>query len=253
MARRRRTVFTPQLQARIQWGSIIERIGPWLLLVAWALLQRYLPPGTTLPPPPITQPPAPPAPPAPPEPKSDPLLATVRIRMHNVGCTATIVGPRRSDGRWDLLTAAHCVERVGTKGTAVLKDGRQFPFTTRYVNHSVDFAWCVLDTKENLPFALLADKCAQPGASCWHAGYGVDRPGNVEEGVVTFCGDAQQQARFRLSVSSGDSGSGIFLAGSGLLAGVVSAHGGGLTYGATGYAAGLQRFLHYGRSVEKVI
>lgn len=58
--------------------------------------------------PPITPPVTPPTPKA----KADPWNALGRIQFVNAGCTATVVHPRRADGRWDVLTAAHCVDHV---------------------------------------------------------------------------------------------------------------------------------------------
>jgi hypothetical protein len=47
-----------------------------------------------------------------------------RIQFGNAGCTATIIGPRRADGRYDVLTASHCVSTIGQHGTMRLLDGR---------------------------------------------------------------------------------------------------------------------------------
>ncbi len=57
--------------------------------------------------------PAPPKPdPKPPgDGKLDPVAALGRIRFGNAGCTATVIGPRRPDGKWDVLTAAECLCR----------------------------------------------------------------------------------------------------------------------------------------------
>src|SRR5262249_36997558 len=74
---------------------------------------------------------------------------------------------------------------------------------------------------DGLPYALLARTDPAPGTAVWHNGYGVDKPGNREDGVVTAAPNADGQLQFRLSVSSGDSGSGIFRADTGELVGVV--------------------------------
>src|SRR5262245_33958245 len=60
----------------------------------------------------------PPGPTPPPSVKTeDEAKAAIgRIRFGNAGCTATVIYPRRSDGRWDILTAAHCTGGVGSRG-----------------------------------------------------------------------------------------------------------------------------------------
>ncbi len=162
-----------------------------------------------------------PVPPIPPKPdpkppgggKLDPVNALGRIRFGNAGCTATVIGPRRADGRWDVLTAAHCVSGVGQKGTLTLKDGRSL--TLRVVAHhkTPDVAWCVTEEEvADLPYALIAARNPEPGTAIWHMGYGVDRPGNREEGTIAERENGQGQLRMSLSVSSGDSGGGIFRA-----------------------------------------
>lgn len=197
---------------------------PWLrsaLNAAIVILGSFLsirygvPPGTIPPipaPPPQQQPPGPPVrPPSPEEQgKPDTLAAIGRITFGSSGCTATVIGPRRGDGRWNVLTAAHCVSGVGARGNMVLKDGRKFGLTVVAVNKSADCSWCVTDTNsEGYPFALLAEYTPDVGTKVWHAGYGVDRPGNREEGEVTAGPDSNGQIQFSLSVSSGDSGGAI--------------------------------------------
>jgi hypothetical protein len=72
-------------------------------------------------------------------------------------------------------------------------------------------AWCVTDDEiADLPYALIAAKNPEPGTAIWHMGYGVDKPGNREDGTVDERENAQGQLRMSLSVSSGDSGGGIF-------------------------------------------
>lgn len=171
----------------------------------------------------VPVPPAP-APPGtvPPAPKPTPLLALCRFRIGRIGCTATIIGPRRTDGRWDVLCASHCLGVSATRGSISLKDGRTLNVTVTAREKSSDLAWLVTDDKvESLPFALLADKAPPVGAAIWHAGYGVDRPGNVEKGTVAGPIDGQNQLPMVLSMSSGDSGGGIFLESTGELVAAV--------------------------------
>ena len=162
-------------------------------------------------PPPPPPPPPPPTPPAPmPPAKADPAKALVRIQFGNAGCTATVIGPRRSDGKWDLLTAAHCISGPGAKGTGKLLDGRSVNLVAGVRAEEPDLCWlCTVEPHDSLPFAELAREVPAAGVPIWHAGYGVDRPGNREVGV-TVGESTGGQLEMRLSVSSGDSGGGIF-------------------------------------------
>jgi hypothetical protein len=149
--------------------------------------------------------------------------ATVKIRFGNAGCSATIIGPRRADGKWDVLTAAHCIRAVGNKGTLIFGDGASLNVTAVARNANADLAWLTTDDadRNDLPFAVLAKADAEPGAPIWHCGFGVDKPGNKEIGRVLTGPDANGQLRMELSVSSGDSGSGIFRSDNGQLVAVV--------------------------------
>ncbi len=84
--------------------------------------------------------------------------------------------------------------------------------TAVVVDTRADVCWCVTDVNsEEYPSATLATKSPAPGSQVWHAGYGVHIPGNREDGVVDAAPNPDGQLRFRLSVSSGDSGGGICL------------------------------------------
>jgi hypothetical protein len=148
-----------------------------------------------------------------PEPKPDAWNAIGRIQFGNAGCTATIVGPRRTDGRWDVLSANHCFERTPTTGTMRLRDGTEFSIKLVNKNKQADCAWLVTDRADldTLPFALLADKLPAIGDKIFHGGFGVDVPGNKETGVVVDPDNGAQQTQFNLNVSSGDSGGGMCL------------------------------------------
>lgn len=61
-----------------------------------------------------------------------------------------------------------------------------------------------------LPFAHIAERPAEAGTKIWHGGFGVDVPGNKETGTVTRPSDSNGQTELHLSVSSGDSGGGMF-------------------------------------------
>lgn len=153
-----------------------------------------------------------PPPPPPPPAKPDPLPAISRIQFGNAGCTACPIGPRRADGRWDIFTAAHCVTGVGQKGTMILKDGSRVPVTVSARDARSDVCWLVTDAADivTMPHAELADALPARGSKVWHQGYGIDKPGNREEGTVL--GETSDgQLAFELSVSSGDSGGPIVL------------------------------------------
>lgn len=166
--------------------------------------------------------PTPPLPiPPSPDKKADPEAATVKLRFGNSGCTATIMAPRRPDGRWDVLTAAHCTGGVGSIGTITLKDGRSTKVTVTARNTTSDISWMVTESADDFPFAHLASADAGANTGIWHMGYGVDKPGNKETGQVVGGPDSNGQLRMSLSVSSGDSGSGIFRTDTGELVAVV--------------------------------
>ena len=164
---------------------------------------------------PVPPSPIPPSPPTPPKPdggagKLDPPNALGRIQFGNAGCTATVIGPRRPDGKWDVLTAAHCVRNTPKNGKMRLLDGRTIGVTVVSVHAEPDVCWLVTDDPiESLPYANLAASNPEVGTKIWHAGYGVDTPGNREDGHVAENENGQGQIRFILSVSSGDSGGGI--------------------------------------------
>lgn len=165
------------------------------------------------PPKPIDPPVVPPAPPK--GGKLDAPAALAKIYFAPYGCTATVIGPRRPDGKWDLVSAAHCIAHVGvgSKGSAKLPDGREFKIVVTALDKASDVSWLVTDDViEDMPYANLASENPPVGTKVWHAGYGVDKPGNREEGVVTQAENSDGQLKFSLSVSSGDSGGGIFRA-----------------------------------------
>jgi hypothetical protein len=155
----------------------------------------------------------PPAPEPKPPGKANAERAIGKLRFGNAGCTATVIGPKRGDGKWDILTAAHCTGGVGSRGTFTLKDGRTLAVTVAARNADSDLAWLVTDAAvDDLPFASLAAKNPPVGTEVWHMGYGIDRPGNREDGRVTGPETPGGRLQMELSVSSGDSGGGIFRA-----------------------------------------
>lgn len=190
-----------------------------------AFAARY---GIVLPPlpPPVPVEPSKPAP-MPPGPeqqggKADAAAAIVRLSFKGVGCSATVIGPRRPDGRWWVLTAAHCSESPGQHGTIRFLDGRTAGVVVQSRDVKSDCCWMVTESNsETYPFALLAARSPAVGDPVWHASYGVDRPGNKERGQVSALPDDNGQVRFLLSVSSGDSGGGIVVDSAGDVVGAI--------------------------------
>lgn len=161
--------------------------------------------------PPTPPNPTPPTPPDPDKPKPNPVQALAYIQFGNSGCTATVIYPRRADGRWNILTAAHCVPSMDAHGVMKMKDGRSVKVTVASIDRRCDVSWLITDDKiETLPYALLAADNPPVGTAVWHAGYGVDKPNNREDGTVKRSEDSNGQICYHLSVSSGDSGGGIF-------------------------------------------
>jgi hypothetical protein len=211
-----------EISGRTLRGAVPDllRIGV-TALIAWLVARGYIPsqPPSVDPPPPIY--PVPPHPiepepePVPPpkvEPKikADPLAATARFSKRNKGCTCTLLSPEKTPGYVPVLTAAHCADRVGDSFTVTLKDGRKYTAVCKLINRSADIAIGVIQTKDVLPFAVIAKEDPPIGTVIWHQGYGVNKPGNYEEGKVASLPKGNGQIQMDLSVSSGDSGSGIF-------------------------------------------
>jgi len=185
--------------------------SPWLKALITAILSSLgtvalIRTGGCFPQPPIVQPPPPPPPP----PIGTPADAIGRISIGNVGCTATIIGPvAKTDKKLVILTAAHCV-RVGQIGTMFLKDGRKLGITCVTRDAASDCAWLTAIRPEGeIPWLPLAEELPKAGDVVWHQGYGVDRPNSRESGEFLGVSGDNRQCRFRLSVSSGDSGGGI--------------------------------------------
>lgn len=170
-------------------------------------------------PPELPSPPVPPLPPEkPPERRPDPSAALGRWQSGRNGCTATVIGPQRADGKWDVLCANHCLAGATKTAKMQLKDGRVLALTLSAHEASSDISWWVTDDSGlELPFALLAPDAPPAGTKIWHAGFGVDKPGNREEGTVSGPIDAKGMLPMRISVSSGDSGGGMFRADNGHL------------------------------------
>lgn len=192
-----------------------ENLRALVIIIATTILSilgyRVVPAGGCGCIPPIEEKP-PEKPPEKPGPQPDPLQAIGRGSRPGVGCSFTIMGPRRPDGRYDILTAAHCCDNLREKWTGKLRNGTTLGFTITNINRTSDYAWGVTDSNiSELPYALLADASPPNGTKIWHSGFGVHIPGNREDGVMVQQENSDGQIEMRLSVSSGDSGGGIVI------------------------------------------
>lgn len=194
--------------------TVITRARSTLTITGGDLPPKMMPPA-----PPIVPPPPPPL--TPPGKKPSPAKALMKLRVGSSGCTATVVGPQRIDGRWDILTASHCLGS-SKSGTVTTQEGKVIKVTKTAQDGKADLCWLVTDERvDDLPFAELATAAPAAGVEVWHAGYGIDKPGNTERGTVSAAPNGDGQIRYVLSVSPGDSGGGIFRADTGELLGAV--------------------------------
>lgn len=190
----------------------MQKYSPYITAILAAIL-GILGMRFGFPPPAIIAPPTPPSEHVQPEseaPSKDLAACIVRVAMANGYCSATIIGPRHPDGTYRLLSAAHCAAKVGERVRLILRDGRSFQGEYIAIDRVSDCSIIRSDRVEGyLPFAELADSDPSPGGKVWHSGYGVDNPGNRENGTLTGTTNGAGQLSFRLSVSPGDSGGGI--------------------------------------------
>lgn len=165
------------------------------------------------------------------KPTTDPFNAVGELRMTRgdgtAGGSATIIGPRRADGKWDVLTAGHVVDGGTGKGSITMKDGRKIAVTATNINNRCDVCWLVTDRNDlvGLPFAVVARNDPAEGTGIWICGYcnREDWHAKIRNGVVAPGGMTQEgQLRFRVDIDRGDSGGGIFRADTNELVGVTS-------------------------------
>jgi len=149
----------------------------------------------------------PPAPMPPPTLKADPIGSRVKLRTSVGGCTGAVVGPQRSDGRYLVVSAAHCVRRVGDTASGTMPGGQQLELTVQSIDTKSDCSWLLTSPQTGtLPFINLATTAPAVGRRVWVAGYGVHAPGVQRWGSVAALPNRDGQVQFRIAVSSGDSG-----------------------------------------------
>jgi len=133
-------------------------------------------------------------------------------------CSGTVIGPRLQDGRWNIVSAAHCVKRVGERVTFIPRNGRApVPCLVGSIDRRADVAILITEHSVDLAHTLLAEAPIVIGLPVWHSGFGIDQPGNRESGQVTALANGDGQVQYRISVSPGDSGGGILTTADGLL------------------------------------
>jgi len=166
--------------------------------------------------PPATSPATPPPPskpedpPLPSKPDNPPEDAIVQIQFGNAGCSASAIWPPNPDGRVQFMTAAHCLIGQPKEGIAILRDGRRIRVISQGRWDTPDIGWLVSELPvAKVPMVILATKIPPVGTKVFHVGFGIDKPGNREEGTVQSGENARGQIEFDISVSSGDSGGGI--------------------------------------------
>lgn len=156
----------------------------------------------------------------PPEPSAepDPWNAIGKIAMQGGYCSGTVIGPRRPDGRWIVVSAAHCVSRVGEEATFIQRTGVTRRVVVMALNKKADIALFSTEAGQGqMSFTNVAQGTPQIGTRIFHGGFGRHIPGNREEGQVLGGPNNDGQVKYQLSVSPGDSGGGICMTADGLL------------------------------------
>lgn len=193
---------------RFDWRSILAAV----IAAALAVLggRQFPPPAPPTPQPPtVPTPPTPPTPTVPP-PAANPLDALGRLVMSGGYCSATPVTPPSKDGKQTLLSAAHCVKSIGEKCQFITRAGRQITVSVIAINRDADASLLTTETlADPLPYLPVADQTPAVNSAVFHAGFGIDKPGNVERGRILQRDTGAGQVMFELSVSPGDSGGGV--------------------------------------------
>jgi hypothetical protein len=130
--------------------------------------------------------------------------AVVKIETGVSMCSATAI--TQLDEDVTLVTAAHCVSRIGQKIRVTPRNNPAFDAYVVAIDRDADLSVLRGKSKNKLNTVGLAK--AVLGERVWHCGFGIDKPGNIEKGHVVQLG--RKQNVYYLNVSSGDSGGGIF-------------------------------------------
>lgn len=140
----------------------------------------------------------------------NPSKSTYRISHGNSGCSATVIDRHRDTGAYILVTAAHCVS--GERSRVSVHVPSMGTITGYVVAYDRQRDAAVIETTPT-DYTLYASRVSTTrrplGRRVWHIGYGVDRPGNREAGTIIGYDDTSSQYMSDVSVSSGDSGSGV--------------------------------------------
>lgn len=197
------------MSKRDHWIQVIAGIASAIIA---AVLARYgipVPPMPAAPPSAQVQPDVPPAPlpKAPEEQAADPLGARVKLVCGNAGCTGAVVGPRLKDGRYYVLTAAHCVSQAGQQCRGRMPSGEELALTVQAIDRKADCAWMITQpTPHPIPYIRLSTTVPPVGTRIWVAGYGVGFNGQQRFGHVTGGITREGQLQFSVAVDHGDSG-----------------------------------------------
>jgi len=197
------------------WRQVVVRIlytVATVLATLWGVQVMGMRFGCTPPPPPaVPQPDCDKGKPAPEEPKPEENAceAIVKVVMAGGYCSGTVIGPPPADGRWTIVSAAHCFRRIGEPVEFITRRGIAGRAIVIAINRKSDCAILKTEEFQRLPFILLAGDIPAVGEKVFHCGYGTHLPGNREDGVVLSGEDSNGQVRYRISVSHGDSGGGI--------------------------------------------
>lgn len=154
-----------------------------------------------------------------PKEKIDSWESISRIRFGSSFCSAVLL-PALNAPCYYALTAAHCISHVGQEGRFSLRDGGTvYRAVVAAANRTSDWAILIIpdlrpdaESASGVRVAKLSQGPYQPKINelVWHGGFGVDKPGNREEGRFVGGPDSSGQYQYILSVSPGDSGGGIF-------------------------------------------
>jgi S1-C subfamily serine protease len=200
------------------WRTVAVLLANFLLVLAGVKVATSDFGCTPVPTPP-TQPQ--PQPDPGPSPSADPVKAIGKLAMSGGYCSATVVGRPSPDGRRTIVTAAHCVKRgVGERVRFYSRDNGTLPIpcTVTAVDREADIAILATDAPApDLTWIEVAESTPPVGTVVLHAGFGRDRPSNVEKGTVTSGVMRDGMVRYKLSVSPGDSGGGICVTAAGKL------------------------------------